>query len=202
MDEFRRLKNEQSKLCLTKECVRSASSILDRIDFSVDPCQNFYDFSCGNYLKTRSVPDDHLSRTILQEIQDELYIEMRHHLESQNDHTGLESIKMAKMFYSSCMNESTADNEQESTKIITRLINEGGHSWSLLRQLQEFIAGDSINEVGSSSSSSNSDSGSGKIDLEKRVADAYINQVQSIFHFFVAPPEKNSTSYAFHVSKI
>ena len=182
--------------------MRSASSILDRIDVSVDPCHNFYDFSCGNYLKTRAVPDDHVSRTILQEIQDELYIEMKHHLESVSEDINLESIKKAKMFYSSCMNETTADNEVESIKIITELINDSGGPWPLLRQLEE--ASNVINEVSSSVSSSSSSSfdssAPNRIDLEKRVADAFMNQVQSIFHFFVAPPEKNSTNYAFHVS--
>lgn len=195
------MKNEHSKLCLSKECIKSASSILDRMDISVDPCENFYDFACGNYLKTRAVPDDQLSRTILQEIQDELYIEMKHHLESVTDDVKLVSIEKAKMFYSSCMNETTADDEIESIKIITGLINDSGGLWPILKQLEETWS--AVNEVSSSvssSSSSASSSVSDHIDLEKRVADAFMNQVQSIFHFFVAPPEKNSTTYAFHVS--
>lgn len=191
MDEYKKSEEFKDRLCLDIECVRSAATIIERMDFSRDPCENFYDFSCGNFLKTKAVPDDHASRNILQEIQDEIFVEMKHHLEESAEDSpeivqNLTSIKNAKLFYNSCMNETTADDETQAVKIMSELIESSGGKWIILETLK-----DKKGIVKKLSNNRN---------LEKRVASSFIDQVQSIFHFYVAPPEKNSTRYALHVS--
>ncbi|RWS13894.1 endothelin-converting enzyme 1-like protein [Dinothrombium tinctorium] len=129
-------KNGNESVCLSKECVRAAAAIIDRIDFSVDPCTNFYDFACGRFLKTKTVPDDHTSRNILQEMQDDIYTEMKNYLQTpideQNDAV---SIKQVKRFYASCMNDSSANDELSAAKALFDLMKASGGSWSLLDDL-------------------------------------------------------------------
>lgn len=36
-------------LCLTKECLRAASDLMYDMDESTDPCNDFYQFACGNW---------------------------------------------------------------------------------------------------------------------------------------------------------
>jgi len=50
----------ESNKCLTPACVSAAADILKRIDKTVDPCEDFYKFSCGGlYNKLNPIPDDH-----------------------------------------------------------------------------------------------------------------------------------------------
>lgn len=42
--------------CLTEECVQLAASVLSRMDTSVNPCQNFYNFSCGRWMNNNIIP--------------------------------------------------------------------------------------------------------------------------------------------------
>ena len=42
--------------CLTEECVQLAALMLSRMDTSVNPCQNFYNFSCGKWMRDNIVP--------------------------------------------------------------------------------------------------------------------------------------------------
>lgn len=47
--------------CLTSECILLSASILSSLDTSQDPCENFYDFANGNWLKENPVPADKAS---------------------------------------------------------------------------------------------------------------------------------------------
>lgn len=51
----------------------TASQILYKLDPSVDPCQDFYRFTCGGFLSKNVVPDDELMKSTLQIIQEEVY---------------------------------------------------------------------------------------------------------------------------------
>ncbi|OUM66188.1 hypothetical protein PIROE2DRAFT_6618 [Piromyces sp. E2] len=44
-------------ICNTQECLDISNKIIDSIDSSVDPCDDFFEFTCGNYMKTH-VPDE------------------------------------------------------------------------------------------------------------------------------------------------
>ena len=43
-------------LCLTRECIKLAASVLSTIDETADPCTDFYQFSCGNWLQNAVIP--------------------------------------------------------------------------------------------------------------------------------------------------
>ena len=42
--------------CLTPECIKLAASVLAAIDQTVDPCTDFYKFSCGNWVQNTIIP--------------------------------------------------------------------------------------------------------------------------------------------------
>ncbi|XP_054155680.1 neprilysin-2-like, partial [Oppia nitens] len=43
--------------CLTPICIKEASRILRSLDETVDPCDDFYQFSCGQWLSRTPIPD-------------------------------------------------------------------------------------------------------------------------------------------------
>ena len=46
-----------SDVCLTEACVIIASNVLSSMDKSVDPCENFHQYSCGGWYKNNMIPD-------------------------------------------------------------------------------------------------------------------------------------------------
>ena len=44
------------QVCLSKTCVTVSSSILNSMDETVDPCDDFYQFACGGWLKSHPIP--------------------------------------------------------------------------------------------------------------------------------------------------
>lgn len=43
-------------VCTTKTCVTAASSILNSMDESIDPCHDFYQYACGGWMRSNPIP--------------------------------------------------------------------------------------------------------------------------------------------------
>lgn len=43
---------------LHADCFCLANYLLESIDETVEPCENFYQFSCGTWLRNNRIPDD------------------------------------------------------------------------------------------------------------------------------------------------
>ncbi|KAL4254086.1 Peptidase M13 [Abortiporus biennis] len=44
--------------CLTPQCIMLAASVLSSLDTTQDPCENFFDFANGGWLKAHPIPSD------------------------------------------------------------------------------------------------------------------------------------------------
>ncbi|CAG8752077.1 18774_t:CDS:10, partial [Dentiscutata erythropus] len=44
--------------CLTPDCVLIAGKIIEDMDQTADPCEDFFQYSCGGWLKKHIIPDD------------------------------------------------------------------------------------------------------------------------------------------------
>ncbi|XP_052102932.1 membrane metallo-endopeptidase-like 1 [Mytilus californianus] len=87
------------------------SRILTAADFSVKPCDNFYEFACGKWMEKNIVPEDksyHATFTILR---DEVQIIIKGLLENNGTEDDIESVSKARNLYQSCMN--TGRNSKE-----------------------------------------------------------------------------------------
>lgn len=48
---------QDKSYCMTPDCVKVAASVIEAIDLSADPCDDFYMFSCGDWIKSHPLPD-------------------------------------------------------------------------------------------------------------------------------------------------
>ncbi|XP_031344636.1 neprilysin-2-like isoform X2 [Photinus pyralis] len=117
--------NQISNLCLTPGCIQAASSILDNIDASVDPCDDFYQFACGNFIKQAN---DDTSYVELTEnlVQQQLRVVLEENVKAQEPRP----FRLLKKMYQACMN-TTAIELDGLTTIKSILEDLGG--WPVLK---------------------------------------------------------------------
>jgi neprilysin len=45
------------ELCLSTACITAAASILQTMDQTVEPCDDFYQYACGGWIKNTMIPE-------------------------------------------------------------------------------------------------------------------------------------------------
>ena len=48
----------EQKYCTNQRCKQEAENMMDKMDQTVNPCDDFYKFACGGYLAKTTIPDD------------------------------------------------------------------------------------------------------------------------------------------------
>lgn len=112
-------------VCLTPGCVRAASEILRNMNESVSPCDDFYHFACGGWLKEQVIPEDRTTVSRFTLIQDELNHKLRLLVESNEPVDEASIFGQMRKFYRSCMNLSAIERSGD-TQIHVTLKKLGG----------------------------------------------------------------------------
>ncbi|XP_076162840.1 M13 family metallopeptidase neprilysin 2 isoform X2 [Ptiloglossa arizonensis] len=116
-------------ICYTSECVHTASGILKNMDVEVEPCDDFYDFACGGFLKATHIPDDKTSVNTFTEISDELQNQLRSSIEEKSPQNEPKPFRLAKNLYQACMNKTVI--EQQGLDPLLKILEKLG-GWPVL----------------------------------------------------------------------
>ncbi|MFH4977167.1 hypothetical protein AB6A40_003876 [Gnathostoma spinigerum] len=94
------------EVCLTTGCIKTASTILTSMNASADPCSDFYEYACGNWIRHHPIPDDAPSVSNFENLGQDLEFALKELLQ-QDFIEGLEgdAVFKAKTFYKLCLNE-------------------------------------------------------------------------------------------------
>ena len=58
------------KYCFSRECISASNNLFQMMNLEADPCENFNEFACGNFIKDSRIPDDKKRWTVSEPLED------------------------------------------------------------------------------------------------------------------------------------
>ncbi|KRT83251.1 Peptidase [Oryctes borbonicus] len=120
----------EQETCLTPECIHTASNILKWMNPAIEPCDDFYEFACGNFIKDSKIRDDE-STVSTSSVSDELVMEqLRTLFEEPIQKSEAKPFTLLKKLYKACMNKTRI--EQIGLDDVKQMLNDFG-GWPVLQ---------------------------------------------------------------------
>ena len=60
--------------CTEDDCVKAAARVTRFIDKNVSPCDNFYEYACGKWMKDSLIPDDKPEVTVYTQVEENVKV--------------------------------------------------------------------------------------------------------------------------------
>ncbi|XP_066475738.1 endothelin-converting enzyme 2 [Tiliqua scincoides] len=91
--------------CLTEACIIVASKVLEALDRETHPCDDFYQYACGGWMKRNPLPDGRSKWSTFNSIWDQNQAIMKHLLENATFNSSSEAERKTQRYYLSCLQE-------------------------------------------------------------------------------------------------
>lgn len=117
-------------VCETDGCMKAAAQVLESMDDSVDPCNNFYDFACGNFVKNTPIPEDKITVDSFSIVRDLVQDQLREMINEKSEPRESKPFRLAKDYNSACLNKEII--EKRGVKPLADLLEAYG-GWPVLK---------------------------------------------------------------------
>lgn len=111
--------------CSSLACISTSHRIIENLNMNINPCENFYRYSCDGWINTHFLGPSETSISYFKEIYMKNLIILYKILED-NFNTNSDSIKKLKTYFNSCMN--TSNNEKLARKTLLNILDKVGKS--------------------------------------------------------------------------
>lgn len=92
-------------VCETKACKDASDLMVSKIDNSIAPCDDFYSFACGNFVKNTPIPDDKSLVDSFEAVREILKDQLKTVITSPVEESDIDATKSVKQLYSACLNK-------------------------------------------------------------------------------------------------
>ncbi|XP_043278236.1 endothelin-converting enzyme homolog [Venturia canescens] len=123
------------ELCQTNECRKIAEEFSSSLNKSIDPCEDFYEFSCSGWGNKNPIPPSLPSWSRYMLFQQTVHHRIKEILETEPEPSDILPVRQAKKWYRSCMDTETLE-ERGMKPIESILLRAGG--WPIAMDDEEW----------------------------------------------------------------
>ena len=99
----------RNNICLTEDCVHTASMVLSAMDSTASPCHDFLTFACGQWNQEHKIPEDRTDISRFDELVERTKERIRDILSESVSESEPEYIGKVKTYFHSCMDTATIE---------------------------------------------------------------------------------------------
>ena len=123
--------------------MKAAADLIKSMDETVDPCSDFYNFACGNFIKETVIPDHQTSYGSFSIVRDKLNLRLRKLFEGKPGGNDPQAYQNVRNYFQACMD--TESIEEKSVEHLKALLDDIGGWPVLLGEKWQAKAGASTN---------------------------------------------------------
>lgn len=108
-EDYQSLANDQQNVCSTKKCRDVSAWIKKAINETVNPCEDFYEYACGQWIEDHPIPKGKLQISSFTEVRDMNNEAMKKALVTEDDLNMIDPIRKVRTFFQSCLDTEAID---------------------------------------------------------------------------------------------
>ncbi|XP_065294062.1 membrane metallo-endopeptidase-like 1 isoform X2 [Dermacentor albipictus] len=114
-------------LCDTKVCHERAQIILDSINQSADPCEDFYGYVCARWADAHPIPEGLQNYDVFHVIEESVQRDIKELLETMKNVTHARNLtEKLGVAYHTCMRDASEMSKEKGSRILRKLLDEEG----------------------------------------------------------------------------
>ncbi|KAF9808055.1 hypothetical protein SFRURICE_017227, partial [Spodoptera frugiperda] len=122
--------SKDQAVCLKGSCIYTASEVIRALDETQDPCEDFYEFACGGWIKNNPIPEGKSSWGIFSKIELQNQLTIRYALEKVNLSNPNDAEAKARIYYDACIDANETIEKLGEAPLLAVIKKLGG--WHIL----------------------------------------------------------------------
>ncbi len=103
LNKLSKVSKSSSDICNTNVCQTAGKLIRDSMNLSVDPCDDFYAFSCGGWMATHTIPPEKSRYDSFDVLDEELQKSLKEELSEPSKVGDADSVIYASDLFKACI---------------------------------------------------------------------------------------------------